>query len=164
MKPKAKTNLEKMGFIDSDRNKTHDDLQVEILSNPEKIIKSILKIEPKDLKILKIFLEQPVVTKTDFIVGYVDCVISFNFKTGQTRLHHETNEPYEFTTSSVAVIEIKTKIDSFGDTLRQINTYKTYSHITKNRFLQEAIFIVASPDEKFKLQFESQDIRFYNFK
>lgn len=145
MKPKAKTNLEKMGFLDLDRNKNHDELQLEILSNPEKLVRSISKSELKNLKIKSVDLEVPVVSQSGynsskFIVGYLDCVIIAKFDGGYAHL----------------AIEIKTKIDSFGDTLRQINTYKQYK--------KDFIYCIASQDDKYKEQFETQGLRFYNFK
>lgn len=49
-------------------------------------------------------------------------------------------------------IEVKPKIDSFGKTLRQINTYREYDH--------RAIYVIYSPDTRFKAAFESQGIKF----
>lgn len=152
MRPRAKTNLEKMGFVDPDRKESkHDILQLQILENPEKLIMAITKKELKDLKVLSVNLEVPVLSKNSygsskFIVGYLDCLILFSFDDGK-------NERIETTLG----IEIKTKIESFGDTLRQINTYKQYSN-------PRTVFVVASEDDRYKSQFESQNIRFYNFK
>jgi len=152
MRPKAKTNLEKMGFIDSDRNKAHDELQLEILSNPEKLIRSITNTEILDLKIESIKLEVPVMSGT-FIVGFIDCVIVFSFQT----------EKESYKTIKKLVVEIKTSINSFGDTLRQINTYKKYDKYP-NTFLTDAVFVIACPDDSLSEQFKTQGIRFYNFK
>ena len=165
--PKAKTNLEKMGFVDPDRKSLrHDELQLEILSNPEKLIRSISKIDLKDLKIESPILEYPVISKNNtskFIVGYVDCMLNFSYKTGKfipekTIYKNEVTEKYVEQESFVQLcIEIKTKIEGFGDVLRQINTYKEYlSHRT--------VFAIASEDDRYKSQFESQGIKFYNFK
>jgi len=49
-------------------------------------------------------------------------------------------------------VEVKPKIRSFGETLRQINTYRSY---TKND-----TFVIYSPDTRFKSAFESQGIIF----
>ncbi len=49
-------------------------------------------------------------------------------------------------------VEVKPKIDSFGETLRQINTYKTY--------IPDDIFVIYSPDTRFKEAFEIQGIKF----
>lgn len=152
MRPRAKTNLEKMGFVDPDRKESkHDVLQLQILENPEKLIKGITKKELKDLKIESAILEVPVLStnsysNSKFIVGYLDCLIVFSFDDGK-----------EYRSETTLAIEIKTKVESFGDTLRQINTYKQYSK-------PRTIFVVASEDDRYKEQFESQNIRFYNFK
>jgi hypothetical protein len=49
-------------------------------------------------------------------------------------------------------IEVKPVIDSFGKTLRQINTYKAYE--------PEAKYYIYSPDTRFKAAFESQGVGF----
>lgn len=174
MRPRAKTNLEKMGFVDPDRKESkHDVLQLQILENPEKLIKGITEKEITDLKVETIKLEYPVVTSTKFIVGYLDCVISFSFDEGK---FYETSK-YERVdgvrkevitrkkerTYITLCVEIKTKIESFGDTLRQINTYKQYVGKYPNPH-GTVYFVVASEDDRYKPQFESQNIRFYNFK
>lgn len=153
MRPRAKTNLEKMGFVDPDRKESkHDVLQLQILENPEKVVRSISNIELNNLEIEYVKLEHPVISKTNyssakFIVGYIDVLISFLYNNGEN----------SYKKGGVLAIEIKTKIESFGDTLRQINTYKQYCN-------DKFFFVVASEDDRYKTQFESQNIRFYNFK
>lgn len=153
MRPKAKTNLEKMGFVDPDRKESrHDVLQLQILENPKEVVRSLSSIELNNLEIEFVKLEHPVISQTNyssakFIVGYIDVLISFLYNNGDA----------EYKKGGVFAIEIKTKIESFGDTLRQINTYKQYSN-------HKTVFVVASEDDRYKSQFESQDIRFYNFK
>jgi len=48
-------------------------------------------------------------------------------------------------------IEVKPKIKSFGETLRQINTYREIS--------PNALYLIYSPDTRFKTAFETQGIR-----
>lgn len=152
MRPRAKTNLEKMGFVDPDRKESqHDVLQLKILENPEKLINSISKSVLTDLKIESIKLEKPVLSKgynSKFIVGYLDCFIEATFDSGKE--HRQLIN---------LAVEIKSKVESFGDTLRQINTYKEYFDHRLG-----VHFVVASEDDRYKEQFESQGIRFYDFK
>lgn len=48
-------------------------------------------------------------------------------------------------------IEVKPKIDSFGKTLRQINTYREYDPLAK--------YIIYSPDTMFKAAFETHGVK-----
>lgn len=54
--------------------------------------------------------------------------------------------------SDVYNIEVKPKIKSFGETLRQINTYR---HVDR-----DSIYYIYSPDTTFKAAFSSQGIQF----
>lgn len=49
-------------------------------------------------------------------------------------------------------VEAKPKIKSFGETLRQINTYRSYT--------DNSTYVIYSPDTRFKAAFESQGIKF----
>lgn len=141
MRPKAKTNLEKMGFLDNDRkNPTHDEMQLWLLYNLKQIIKQLSKLDilDEDINIDGITLEVPVETQTKFIVGYLDAVILFTMKSSYFKL----------------IVEIKTGIESFGDVLRQMNTYKSYIPERKNTF-----FCILTQNDKNKQAFESQKIK-----
>lgn len=147
--PKAKTNLEKLGFLDPDRkNPTHDEIQIWVLSNIEKIINHYSKFEVSE--IISVSLENPVFQNnnsyysTKYIVGYIDVCAVIKFK-GIDR---------EF----VLYIEIKSKIDSFGDLVRQIQTYKTY--LGQNSYQK---YIVISPDDKYKDALKTQNILFFHY-
>lgn len=83
---------------------------------------------------LKIESEYPIMSK-QFIIGYIDIFI--------------TPTPITCTSKHYA-IEVKPTISSFGETLRQLNTYRQYLHNTK-------IFLFTC-DMGFKSAFESQGI------
>ena len=62
-------------------------------------------------------------------------------------------------------VEVKPHIQSFGETMRQLNTYRLHSMIVKDigdgfQQYQTAEFVIFSPDTKFKAAFESQGIKF----
>lgn len=146
MRPKAKTNLEKMGFIDLDKkNPTHDEIQLWLLENTIDfllLLKSGQEVNKEDIKGLEIKLEVPVYSDhlRKFIVGFLDAVIMFEYK----------GKYYKF------CIEIKSNIDSFGETLRQINTYKNYVE-------HRSRFVIICPNDKYISAFKSQDIQLIKY-
>ncbi len=113
----------------------------------------------KDLKILS---ESPIQTHNQFIVGYWDILIrrryhnlkSSNFirwygkkDEADTANHNDCRDIF---------IEIKPKIKSFGETLRQIKTYQLYMPGSKG------YTFLFTKDLKFKDAFESQGIGVIN--
>jgi len=78
--------------------------------------------------------EVPITTKNDYIIGYIDIAISYKLRDRPDR---------------ILFVEVKPKIKSFGETLRQIKTYKTYRHFN---------YIIYSPDTAFRGAFETQGI------
>lgn len=75
--------------------------------------------------------EQPI--RSGNIVGYVDMLAAT-----------KNNGKVSF--------EVKTSIKSIGETIRQINTYRTY--------LRDQIFCIVSPDDRFIKILKSQNILF----
>jgi len=148
---KAKTNLEKLGFLDSDRKSpTHDEIQLWLLNNATEIVSKIFK-EGTQFEVTDIFLEQPIIQVNNHsgyksIIGYADAFI-------ETKIITDTQlgkKGYYF------CIEIKSKIDSFGDLVRQIHTYK--------RFLDgQTIFVVISPDDRYAAALKTQNIKFVKY-
>ena len=62
------------------------------------------------------------------------------------------NPSLSYDVSDIVInIEVKPKIKSFGETLRQINTY---------RACVKGTFVIYSPDTRFKAAFESQGVKF----
>lgn len=130
--------------------------------------------------------EVPIISgRNKFIIGYIDiqynikgfiqrtlfksntlCNFEYDYqKTYNSDIEHKTfsfyprgeisiyNYSMNIKRSNVTInVEVKPKIDSFGETLRQINTYKTY--------IPDDIFVIYSPDTRFKEAFETQGIKF----
>jgi hypothetical protein len=166
-----------------------DDIRTEFdefLSNSHASISQIGKqmyenfCERERNPIIDISCEYPVQTgHNKFIIGYLD--IKYNITGLKRTFDIISNESYEYldqwykdyekiikvcprgtlsvintsfndTGEDVTVnIEVKPKIKSFGETLRQINTYRTCF---------SGIYVIYSPDVRFKAAFESQGVRF----
>jgi hypothetical protein len=114
----------------------------------------------------------------NFIIGYVDVQLSISnsLEYGIVTDGHEINginchgEPYTIyryvgniirmqneslgiTLDPIKVnIEVKPSIDSFGKTLRQINTYRVSD--------PSAIYCIFSPDTRFREAFKTQNVKF----
>lgn len=92
--------------------------------------------------------EVPVVSRYNrFIIGYLDIQYKIRFS-------HSFIEPMSTPREVTGIfynvnIEVKPTIRNFGETLRQINTYKQYLH---------GMFVLYSPDTRFKEAFKSQGI------
>ena len=100
--------------------------------------------------LLSIQSEQPIKTKSGFIIGYWDIVISCTDSVGIPFLDDEIY--VRFPKAPIYLIEVKPEINSFGETLRQINTYREFP------FGRNEKIILFTPDLRFKNQFESQGI------
>jgi len=90
--------------------------------------------------------EVPITAKNGFLVGYTD--IEINWIDGLEHLEYiqlSNYHPFPKT-----YIEVKPVIKSFGETLRQLNTYKHYLHT-------EQLYLFTT-DLRFKEAFESQGI------
>jgi len=143
---------EKMGFKDTDKGSPeHDKIQIWCHENIRQIISSVFPIRTKqnpEYKIQSLTWEYPVIqsgyNSSKFIVGFIDLFISISDADFYARIF----------------IEIKTKIPSIGELIRQINFYKTYAN-PDNR--KEIAFIVISPDDSFKNILSSQNIYFFKY-
>jgi len=155
MKAKANTLIERQGFKDDDRTPMHDEIQLWLLKNVKQIIKAnypFKKISGIDVK-----LEYPVVSegyKSSYVVGAIDAVIIVD----------ADNQRNAF------LVEIKSKIVSFGDLVRQINFYKSHMETPKYMYNNKDLnycetinFVVVSPDDRFKEVLKSQDIDFIKY-
>jgi hypothetical protein len=97
---------------------------------------------------LNLASEVPIFSSPRFIVGYWDIVIN-----PIPRHDMETGTHIIFKELPTYYIEVKPQIRSFGQTLRQLTTYQTY---TTNPHRKIVLF---TPDLRFKDAFESQGIR-----
>ena len=122
--------------------------------HPENALKNVFETGSYNIE-----SEKPITSgQNRFIIGYADIYISFE-KTFFVEVEREitfSNMTRGVDDESVpckyeAIIEVKPKIKSFGETLRQLRTYQEYSN---------AKMFIYSPDTHFKAAFESQGIGF----
>lgn len=111
-------------------------------------------------------LEVPVVTTSGYLIGFRDCVVELReYSTLWNRdgfsLYCKINNDfkkyfkwYGDTYMSLVNIEIKTRIDSIGELIRQINTYRQYV---------SGPWIVVAPVEGIEPILKSQGIRYYKY-
>jgi len=125
---------------------------IHVLSLSDKVI-----IEYKGLIEYKAKSEVPISTYNHFIVGYWDLVVTLEpaLILKWSKSHYFSLESqYELSNNMPRqlYIEVKPRIDSFGATLRQLNTYQDYVHEAKGKTY------LFTPDLRFKDAFESQGI------
>ncbi len=154
---RAKTMMQKAGFLDSDKKTPeHDKIQIWVNNNAKLILDSLPILENKEYKIQSKNWEYKLVDDSyqnryiSPIVGFVD--VSFDI---------ETKTPIFSASASRATIyiEIKTSIPSLGELIRQLRFYEHYLDLEKgNRML------VVSPDDTHKTILEEQGFWFYKYK
>ena len=105
------------------------------------------------METLKVKTEVPI-KNHDFIIGYWDVVISSDISNFDILSLDDFPLHVHFETFDPIFIECKPQIDSFGATIRQINTYREYLPPWKTPNI-----VLFSPDLRFKDAFESQGIR-----
>lgn len=104
--------------------------------------------------LLKISSEVPLNNYNKFIIGYWDVVVEFPQVAGERGVYSFFDH-----INTVIYIEVKPIIASFGETLRQLNTYKNYlseSNGYGDRFRNHVCLYTY--DTRFKDAFESQGI------
>lgn len=158
MKPKAKTMIERLGFNDPDRkNPTHDEIQLEVMRNiwtyiPDRSYPNGNVISPETWDIY-IKLEKPVIDR-NFTIGFIDIYLTLRSKE-KVEIKDRYGPSFRDHDGWEIGIEVKTKIDSIGDLLRQINFYRTYGTCS---------WIVVSPDDRFADVLRSQSIHFFKYR
>jgi len=111
----------------------------------------------------KIELEYPIINEYNkFIIGFIDLVATFStsiksenliFMNKVKNLGPEIIDRNTHKSLGVKYIfEVKTKIESFGETLRQINTYKKYL---------DGVYVLITPKTPFKKAFEDSNVKVY---
>lgn len=142
------TTIEKLWKIDDSELSTpkHDELVLHLLAreNYKKVLDAILfrsLSECAENPAINVICEKPISNGNKFLIGYVDIV-------------YEVKHPLDTYGDSKQdiYIEVKPTIRSFGETLRQINTYR---HFEKN-----AMYVIYSPDIRFRIAFETQGVIF----
>lgn len=95
--------------------------------------------------------EVPITANNGFLVGYCDVVVSIILPNLYKGNYFEIINNNQSHNTLTRYIEVKPVIKSFGETLRQLNTYKHYLH-TEEMYL-------FTTDLRFKEAFESQGIK-----
>jgi len=141
---------ERLWKIDDNQLSTpeHDELVFKLLNKDyvkNVLLKGLLPEVPeseKDWKIVLIESEYPI-KSGNYIIGYWDIVIVCESKEGYFR--------------HVFGVECKPSIQSFGQVLRQLNTYSSY-RTPYVEFKSVFKIILFTPDIRFKEQFLSQNV------
>jgi len=139
-------------------------------------------IKNKHCPVIDVLCEVPLQSSyNQFIIGYVD--VRYNVRNFESTFNIKTDEEYEYKDKfygsahegiikvrpegqikvsnkslsrlgdEISInIEVKPKIKSFGETMRQINTYKEFD--------KYPMYVIYSPDVRFKAAFESQGVKF----
>lgn len=148
---------QKMGFSDADlKTSLHDEIMIWLDANISEIIDPIMRktfrpeiISLLDsgqayLELIKIW-EKPITTgKNNYIIGFIDFSLTCVVLTSKKDLGSR-----EF------CFEVKSKIPSVGELIRQIHLYREY--------LPGKSFMIVSPDDRFKSVLESQKIGFIKY-
>ncbi len=172
MKPKASTLQERMGFNDPDlKSPIHDEMCLWLMKNKASVGCYLLGnvtvcYDEKDSllkeaaqKLNKTFhdpdpmveAEHPV-KNGSYIVGFIDIAIRIRYASLR-RSAEQGKAEYKFSSADDCVfIEVKPKIESFGETMRQINMYREYAY---------GKYAIFTPDHRFKDAFESQGIKVF---
>lgn len=112
--------------------------------------KAIAETPPQKIKIRS----EVAITKgenSDCIVGFWDIVVEL-YQRGYGFQFDGYAELFKGNIPEKLFIEVKPEIESFGETLRQMNMYKFYEETQANVYL-------FTPDLKFKKEFEDQEIQ-----
>lgn len=176
MEPKAKTLMEKMGFVDSDlKTPMHDEI---MLWAVKAFPKYFIDKNP-GFELSRCRMEVPVTANTyssKFIVGFLDMVFDFKRVTKEMRQETMTGTVYNSKGEKVGFgrnillqrdvekeehvtvsVEIKSKISNLGELFRQINAYR--EHLGNNL----GRFFVISPDAEFEDALRAEKIEFLKY-
>lgn len=78
-----------------------------------------------DIELETPILEKVVKSNSGFIIGYIDVLVQINIKIKYEWITNDKKEIKETTKTFPLAIEVKTKIRSIGEVLRQLQTYKS---------------------------------------
>lgn len=153
------TTTEKLWKLDDTTLTTpkHDEMVLDLL-DPEYVKILFPDLAAKGVS-FSIRSETPLTQHNGFIVGYLDIeiVIAPVWIDGRPqRVFGQCNasraDPYE----SNIYIEVKPSIQSFGQTLRQLNTYRD---VLTRRYKERPVMRLYTTEARFDAAFESQGIR-----
>lgn len=134
----------------------HDALVIWLHDNLEAVVKK-LNITQEPYRISEPILEYPVTNKNSTILCFMDLKCNLEY-VEVIRKDHKIQRQYRL------LFEVKPKIESFGETLRQLRSYEIYDRTDRAMgFLSiSSKIIVVSPDIRFKKYIESQGFDFIN--
>jgi len=149
---KAKSLIEKHGFKDSDlTTPEHDKIMFWLVENIEQVINEVIIKDYTKFKIDFLKAECPIVKFSGYandksIVGFFDLFV---------RIVTEAVEDFPAQKRSIG-IEIKSIIPSVGETIRQLNFYKSFTNYD--------YYLIVSPDDRQMDFFIKQGFKFYKYK
>lgn len=147
---KAKTMIQKMGFVDSDRTPEHDKIQLWLYKNITQVICELFSIQKETFEIKRNELEYEF-SVGNYIGGFIDL---------RVMVHKIGSEDHEAVWGRF-YFEVKNKIPSLGELLRQMNFYKHY--LGQQQFGPKVYFVVVSPVDDYKDILREQGILFYKY-
>lgn len=109
--------------------------------------------------------EKPIVTRNDFIIGFIDMFIEMGFKFPEGQRQQEkmlkstwtsSDEPLSIAATVNILIEIKPSIRSVGELIRQIQTYREFRE-------GNTVYVVISKTTAFKDILAQSDIILLNY-
>ncbi len=138
----AKTYIEKLGFKDDDLyEKNHDELMEFLVNNKSQLLKCIrLRTGLRHIPGTEKLTLEYCIKNRDYVNGFIDVLLKYK------RFGSDEN--------IVFLIEIKTKINSFGAVLRELNYYKS-AYLGNYNWI-----ILFSNDDRYRKLFEEQGIMF----
>lgn len=151
-------NLEKI--IPSPKERTFHNIPIE----EEYGIRHTFKEITGKLTRQEILTEVPLKSSNQYIGGYIDILVNQKYELQRTDWEGLPLIPVSH------IIEIKPKINSFGEVVRQINKYKEFVHMRQTNYngysprLNKRIsadndhYYLFTMDDRFDKQFESQKI------
>jgi hypothetical protein len=131
----------------------------------EEIMRLPIPPTPDDWNTLEYWIqekiwEKPILDRS-FTIGFIDLAITIGLTYWELRLTEPYNwnrrswHWYKTTWKESFYFEVKPSIPSLGELIRQIRMYQSYA--------QEAIFVVVSPDDRFKETLAHQGIAFVKY-
>lgn len=170
---------QRLGFQDEDLKKPqHDGIVIWCTENMEKILHSVVEQQivmgkmkehwgymgnsreasehcklkrPLEIEVSDILVEKPILNGT-YIVGFSDIRVNYYIKI-LSKTGDDNNNATLGKMPESLIIEVKTKIPSVGELLRQIEMYQQYA--------PSCNFCIVSPDTKYKDFIKKQGICFY---
>lgn len=141
-RPKGQTLQQRFGFQDSDlTTPQHDEMMLWLDENIDTVLSEFLK-KPTTAK--QVLWECPVRTGGGYLIGFADMFV----------LTDDGN---------FVCIEVKTKIPSLGELIRQINMYRERHNRIGNVSASEAYFVIVAPDDRFAPLLEKQGIGYVKY-